>query len=254
VGDCLEVMKKLPSNSVNLVVTSPPYNIGKDYGKGTDKDVMTWPDYYEWLGNVLRMLYRIVVTGGIVALNIPQTVRTKSRQLDGGLRHEWVFANIVPIMVDIGWLLREPLVWVKGSPGNAMASNTAMGSDSNPYLRACHEMIILASKERYYFSGRTGKRWQLPIDLCKDVWHIMGKSHKNHPAIFPEQLPESLIVLFCPDGGLVFDPFMGSGTTAVTADRLGRCYFGCDTSEEYVKIANVRIFKDRIKRSQLEMF
>jgi len=130
-------------------------------------------------------------------------------------------------------------------------------------MRPAHEIILLGSKGRWYHDGGTGRRGKEAVPFLeetKDVWFLPPVSAKEHPATFPLELPSRLIQLFVHRANtqdlpepIVFDPFIGSGTTAVAADRLGRRFFGCDINPQYVKMSLDRIRQDRLKRSQLAL-
>lgn len=281
-GDCLNVMRQMPDGCVDLVVTSPPYNCRMDYGVFNDQ--VPWQDWHHLIGSVLESCYRILREGGVMALNVPLVVRW---QRDHAFRDTWSDydsdyvthvgnqhnqrgkGRIEPMgfrafvqMELAGFKMREPIIWVKGSEGNAICSDYRMGCDSDPYMRPAHEIILLGSKGRWYHDGGTGRRGKEAVPFLeetKDVWFLSPVSTRNHPATFPVELPFRLIRLFIHRVNtqdlptpIVFDPFMGSGTTAVAADRLGRKFFGCDISEEYVQLALGRLERDRLERSQLE--
>ena len=124
-------------------------------------------------------------------------------------------------------------------------------------------MIILGSKERWYHDGGTGRRGAeaMPFELfTKDVWVIPGANSLQHPAPFPEEIPTRLIRLFVHRANtqdlpepIVADFFMGEGTTAVAALKLGCHFYGCDINPEYVKLANERIARTRLEMAQMEM-
>jgi len=281
-GDCLDVMRDMPNECVDLIVTSPHYNCRKDYG--TINDEMPWNEWYQHIHNVLISCYRILREGGILAVILPGVIRWQpehayqdtwqdfdsdyefrrnGKQLKGRGRIEtigfWAFQE----MSQVGYKIREPVIWVKGSEGNAICSGYAMGCDSDPRMRPVHEFILLASKGRWYHDGGTGRRGEAYVaemDDTKDVWFISPTNSRTHPAPFPEEIPDRLIRLFVhrvntqplPEP-IIFDPYMGSGTTAVAAFKLGRHFYGCDINPEYVKLANERIEKARLETSQMEL-
>ena len=283
VGDCLEIMKGLPGGCVDLVVTSPPFNCRMDYGISDDQ--VAWRDWYQLIEDVLEGCYRILREGGVMALNIPLVIRWQRdhafrdtwsdydphylthvgnlRNQKGKGRIEPVGFQVFGLMEQVGFKMREPIIWVKGSDGNAICSDYRMGCDSDPYMRPAHEAILLGSKRRWYHDGGTGRRGAKAVPFLeetKDVWFIPPVSAKGHPATFPVELPSRLIRLFVhrantrqlPDP-IIFDPFVGFGTTAVAAERLGRKFFGCDLNPEYVELALERLEKDRLERGQMEM-
>jgi DNA modification methylase len=263
-GDCLEVMKDLPGNSIDLIITSPPYNVGKDYG--TYHDEVSWDEYYTWLQKVITECYRVLVKGGTVAINVPTTVKWQidheyadtwcdfdpkykshrgNEKLIGKARLEMVAFNIQKMMHDIDPHLREPIIWVKGTETCAVSSNNKMGCDSDPHLRSVHEMILLGSKGQWFHRGGTGRRGAeaMPYqDYTKDVWFIPSGRSKNHPATFPLEIPDRLIKLFVhAKDAVVLDPFCGIGTTLIAAKLNGCKYVGIDISEEYCVYAENKL-------------
>jgi len=280
VGDCLDIMAQMPKGCVDLVVTSPPYNCRMDYQQGDEVD---WNQWYALLRCTIIECYRLLREGGVLALNIPGVIRWQRdhayantwqdydpdylthRGSQGNVRGkgriEPVGFYLFGLMLQAGYKMREPIIWVKGSEGQAICSDYRMGCDSDPYMRPCHEFILLGSKKRWYHDGGTGRRGAeaVPfIDYTKDVWHVPPISGE-HPAPFPEEIPLRLIRLFVHRANtqdlpapIIFDPFCGWGTTPLVADRLGWHWFACDISEEYVEMTLERLEKDRAGR-QLQL-
>ena len=261
----------LADDSVQLIVTSPPYNARIVYD-GYD-DWRSWDDY--WGGLIepsLRELYRVLAPGGRLCLNIANVVRQDVRPPADtqAKRDEWsargirkwtppgaggrpwslfVDRHLLPLFEDIGFLLRERITWVKSeTPEDVVSQSTAWGtwcSAENPVLRAVAEPVYVLSKGTFSrepgtsdlepdeFKAWTRNAWFIPAVLEQDA-------HGN-PAAFPEELPRRLVKLYSYPGDLVVDPFMGSGTTLVAAARLGRWAYGCDVSERYVSAARARL-------------
>lgn len=263
-GDCLEVLPTIAESSVDLVVTSPPYNCRKEYD-GFD-DMLPWPKYYEWMGKVLDELYRVLALGGVLAINIPGVVRWQAnhkyadtwsdydptykthrdgQKVIGKGRVEPIGFNVFEMMRQRDNHVREPIVWVKGSEGNAICSDYRMGCDSDPYMRPTHEFIFLGSKGRWFHRGGTGRRGgdAVPfMDETKDVWFVSPARNKNHPAIFPVEIPRRLIKLFTHAAdSVVLDPFAGVGTTGEACRELNRDFIGIDASAKYHTMAINRL-------------
>lgn len=259
-GDCIDILPTLESGSIDLVVTSPPYNCRKDYGDFND--MLPWPEYYRWMGEVLNHLYRVLVTGGVIAINIPGVVRWQpehdyadtwsdydpdykthrnGEKVIGKGRIEPVGFTLFEMMRQRDSHIREPIIWVKGSEGNAICSDYRMGCDSNPYMRPAHEFILLGSKERWFHRGGTGRRGKEAVpfpDYTKDVWFIPPVSNKNHPAVFPLELPKRLIQLFThAKDSVVLDPFSGIGTTAQACEETGRNFIGIEQNKNFASLA-----------------
>ena len=240
-GDAREVLKRIPERSVHLMVTSPPYNVGKEY----DKD-MTLEQYLDFMEEVLREVYRVLVHGGRICLNVADLGKKPFLP---------IHAYMVGLLEDIGYILRGIVIWYKGK--GVAGSSTAWGSfksASNPVLRDVHEYIIVASKGALKRNPKgkestiTGEEY---AEFTKSVWEIRPESAKRvgHPAPYPVEIPYRCIQLYTFKGDVVLDPFIGSGTTAVAAVRTGRHYVGIDINEEYVKMARRRVGDEKSKIS-----
>jgi len=263
-GDCRDVLPLL--GPVDLVVTSPPYNCRKAYPSG---DEWAWDDYYTWMETVLQSLYRLLTKGGTLALNVPGVIRWQhdhqyasswsdfdpdyhshrhGERFIGKGRVEPLGFRLLAMMQALDPHIREPIVWIKGSNGNAISSDYRMGCDSDPYMRPAHEFILLGSKGRWFHRGGTGRRGREAVpflDETKDVWFLPPVSNDDHPATFPLELPRRLIRLFTHAAdALVLDPFMGSGTTLRAAKDLGRRAIGIEIEEKYCEIAVKRLAQE----------
>lgn len=263
-ASCLNVLPLLSSDSVDAAITSPPYNCRKNYG--TNNDQVDWLDYYSMMDSVLKETYRVLTVGGLVAINVPGVVRWQAEhrfahtwsdfdatykthrdghKVVGKGRIEPVGFNLLQMMREHDRHIREPIIWVKGSEGNAICSEYRMGCDSDPYLRPAHEFILLGSKGRWFHRGGTGRRGKDAVpfmDETKDVWFISPERSKWHPAIFPIEIPIRLIRLFTHAvDAVIIDPFMGLGTTLVAAKQLRRRAIGIEIEERYCEIAVKRL-------------
>ena len=239
-------------NSVALVVTSPPYFVGKDYEEamGQGHIPAAYEDHLATLHDVFAACTRKLEPGGRIAVNVANLGRKPYRSQA---------ADVIRIFEDLGLLVRGEIIWKKGE---GMNSSTAWGSfqkPSNPVLRDLTERVVIASKGRFSRALQPAKRKELglPSDgsifkeefmsATKDVWEIPAESatRVGHPAPFPVALPKRLIDLYTYYDDLVLDPYMGAGTTAVAAVRTGRCYVGCETEVPYIDISNERINDER---------
>ena len=265
-GNCLDVLPEIESGSIDLIVTSPPYNCRKEYG-GFD-DQMPWPDYYAWMGKVIDECYRVLVRGGVIAINVPGVVRWQSEhrykeswgdfdpeylthrngiRSKGCGRIEPVGFRIFDMMYRRDRHMREPITWVKGhEDGEAISTTFSMGSDNNPYMRPTNEFILLGSKGQWFHRGGTGMRGREAVpfsDFTKDTWFVRPESHKNHPAIFPVEIPRRLIGLFThAKDSIVLDPFCGLGATGIASIELGRKFIGIDQNPKYISWSRERIW------------
>lgn len=236
-----ENMKELPDNSVHLMVTSPPYNVGKDY----DND-LSLEEYLGLLRNVMKETKRVLVTGGRVCINIANIGRKPYIPLH---------SHIIQIMSELGFLMRGEVIWDKSSSAGTSTAWGSWQSAKNPVLRDIHEYILIFSKDSYSRDKGNKKDTiakQEFIDFTKSIWAFSAASAKKigHPAPFPEELPSRLIKFYTFEGDVVLDPFMGSGQTGLAALKLGRHFVGYDLNNEYCKLAEDRI-KSELSQKKL---
>lgn len=235
-----ENMSELPDNSVHLMITSPPYNVGKEY----DQD-LTLEEYMNLLKNVLKETHRVLVPGGRVAINIANVGRKPYLPLH---------SDIINFMKELGFLMRGEIIWDKGASASGSCAWGSWQSASNPTLRDTHEYILVFSKGS--FSRLKGEKKDTItrdefLELTKSIWVMNTESAKRvkHPAPFPEELPRRLIQLYSFEGDVILDPFMGSGTAGLAALKLNRKFVGYDTVEEYCSLARNRIKKELSQKS-----
>lgn len=228
-GDCLEVMKEIPDQSVDLVVTSPPYNLGikKTFGKeitsgwkgkwnnsklqasGYDEhnDYMPEEEYITWQKNVLQESFRVIKDTGAIFYN-----------------HKWrVQKGIFQQRLEIieGLPLRQIIIWKKAGGINF----------NEGYFLPTYEVIYLLAKPKFKLAPK--------VNRYGDVWEIMQQKGSWHPAPFPVELASRCCE--ATTGDLILDPFIGSGTTAVAAKKLGKKYIGIDISQLYCDKAKERL-------------
>lgn len=228
-----EKMEELPDCSVHLMVTSPPYNVGKEYDEN-----MSLNEYLNMLRNVMKEVYRVLVPGGRACINIANLGRKPYIPLH---------SNIIKEMLDIGFLMRGEIIWDKGSSAGGSCAWGSWKSASNPTLRDVHEYIMIFSKEDFSRKKVQNRKDTITRDeflaFTKSIWSFPTASAKKvgHPAPFPHELPYRLIQLYTFEGDVVLDPFIGSGTTAIAAIKTNRNYIGYDINSDYVNLANKRI-------------
>jgi DNA modification methylase len=227
-----EDMSELPDNCVHLMITSPPYNVQKEY----DED-MTLREYLQLLRTVGEETYRVLVTGGRACINIANVGRKPYIPLH---------AYIIQEMLDVGFFMRGEIIWDKASSAGASTAWGSWLSASNPVLRDVHEYILIFSKEAF---SRRGEGKENTIDRdgflswTKSIWSFPTElaNRVGHPAPFPEELPKRLIELYSYRGDVILDPFCGSGTTCVAALNCGRHYIGYEIDVNYVQLSRERI-------------
>jgi site-specific DNA-methyltransferase (adenine-specific) len=235
-----EQMKELPDNSVHLMITSPPYNVTKEYD-----DDLNLEEYLVLLKNVWKETYRVLVPGGRACINIANLGRKPYIPL-----HSYIINH----MLEIGFQMRGEIIWNKASSASPSTAWGSWLSAANPVLRDIHEYILIFSKDSFSHTSK-GKESTISkeefLEWTKSVWTFPAVSAKKigHPAPFPEELPNRLIKLYSFKQDVVLDPFLGSGTTSLAAIKNGRNYVGYDTNKKYVELANRRVaeFSNQIK-------
>jgi len=241
-----EKMEELPDNSVHLMVTSPPYNVGKEY----DRD-FTLKEYLEFLKRVWKEVYRVLVPGGRACINIANLGRKPYIPLH---------AFIAKDMFDLGFLMRGEIIWNKASSASPSTAWGSWLSPANPTLRDIHEYILVFSKDMFSRRNLNKRKSTLSrdefLEFTKSVWTFPAKSaHKvGHPAPFPLELPYRLVQLYTYEDEVVLDPFIGSGQAAIAAIKTDRHYVGYDIDETYVKLAERRIKEFLIKYKSPKLF
>ncbi|MEW6376720.1 MAG: site-specific DNA-methyltransferase [Thermodesulfobacteriota bacterium] len=227
-----EKMEELPDNSIHLMVTSPPYNVGKEYDEN-----LTLNEYREFLKRVWMEVKRVLVPGGRVCINNANLGRKPYIPLH---------AFIVEDMLDLGFLMRGEIIWNKASSGSPSTAWGSWLSAKNPTLRDIHEYILVFSKGMFS-RGNLRRKSTISkeefLEFTKSVWTFAAEpaTKVGHPAPFPVELPFRLIQLYTFEDEVVLDPFIGSGQAAIAAIKTRRHYVGYDINKEYVKLAERRI-------------
>ncbi len=258
VGDARS-MDELPDGCVALVVTSPPYFVGKEYevealrgarsaGEAPPHGEVptTYFDYLELLHDVFAECARVLEPGGRIAVNVANLGRKPYRSLS---------ADVIGILEGLGLLLRGEIIWQKGRSSSGSCAWGSFRSPANPVLRDVSERVIIASKGRFDRAHNQTERRRrgLPnlatitndefVDTTRDIWEIDAESARRvrHPAPFPVELPLKLIDLYTYVDDLVLDPFLGSGSTVVAATLASRRAVGYDLDPSYVALAQSRL-------------
>ncbi len=222
----------------DLIVTSPPYNVGIDYNSNDDE--LTYEQYLEFSKTWMKNCYDWSKTQARFLLNIPLD---KNK---GG--HKSVGADLTKIAQEVGWKYHSTIIWNEGN----ISRRTAWGSwmkASAPYVIAPVELIVILYKDQWKKTNGTGIS-----DITKEefmeytngIWTFPGESKKRigHPAPFPKELPYRAIKLFSFVGDTVFDPFMGSGTTLIVAAQNKRMGIGLEIDGKYCELAKNRIISE----------
>ena len=281
-GDALEVLKQMPSESVDMCITSPPYWNMRDYG---DKNQLgleyTTSEFIDNLYNVFHEIKRVLKDEGSLWINIRDTYSKGIKRC--GVKNKslsMIPERLIIKLLDDGWILRNDIIWHKP---NAMPD-----SCKNRFTVDYEHLYFLTKKDKgYYFKtqyepytsnikskkdninnnndkdkrsalieskmvrhGANGttlnspSKWSDKGRIKRTTWSISTKAYKEaHFATYPTELIECPIDAGCPEGGIVLDPFMGSGTTGVVAKKQGKHYVGIELNKEYIEIADNRIKK-----------
>lgn len=227
-GNAVAEMQKMPSSSVDVVITSPPYNLGESRGsfsaggmfrysnpaiargyEGCD-DALPYPQYIQWQHHVLRECWRLLTPQGVIFYN------HKPRVVNGEVR--------LPTVLNPDLPLRQIVIWDRGTIVNFNQS----------FYGPCCEWIFVFAKPDFRLSSRAAS-------AVGDVWRIAPELNTPHPAPFPLELPMRALCSLSDSYRTVLDPFCGSGTTGVAAMKTARQFIGIDTSPKYLEIAQKRI-------------
>ena len=241
-----ENMEELPDNSIHLMVTSPPYNVGKEYDEN-----LTLKEYREFLKRVWKEVYRVLVPGGRVCINIANLGRKPYIPLH---------CYIIEDMIEIGFLMRGEIIWNKASSASPSTAWGSWLSATNPTLRDIHEYILVFSKDTFTRENPKKRKNTITkeefLEFTKSVWTFPAESAKKvgHPAPFPVELPYRCIQLYTFEGEVILDPFMGSGQTAIAALKAKRFYVGYEINKAYVELAKRRIKEFLNSQNILSLF
>jgi len=227
-----ERMGALPDRSVQLMITSPPYNVTKEY----DND-LTMEEYRALLRRVFTETFRVLVDGGRACVNVANLGRKPYIPLH---------AYVIQDMHEIGYQMRGEIIWDKGASASPSTAWGSWRSATNPTLRDVHEYVLIFTKGN--FGRKRGERKDTIgrdefLAFTKSVWTFPAARARSigHPAPFPVELPRRLIELFTFSGDIVLDPFCGSGSTCIAAALSGRHYIGYDVKKQYVELAEHRV-------------
>jgi len=228
----------IEEGSIDLVVTSPPYNVGIKYNSHDDK--MTYEDYLSFTRDWLAKCYRLVKDDGRFCLNIPLDKNKGGQQS--------VCADITTIAKQVGWKYHSTIIWNEQN----ISRRTAWGSwlsASAPFVIAPVEVIVVLYKDRWKKTSGSRKSdisKEEFVEWTNGVWTFMGESKKRvgHPAPFPVELPKRCIRLFSFVGDLVLDPFLGSGSTLIACLLTERRGIGVEIDKNYCEVAKKRIINE----------
>jgi DNA modification methylase len=245
-GDCLEVMRDIPDGSIDLTVTSPPYDNLRTYNGNIDQ----WT--FEKFQEIAKQLYRITADGGVVVWVVGDAT-IKGDETGSSFRQALRFK-------DCGFNLHDTMIYETSKPPMndrryqqcfeyMFVFSKGKLKTFNPILVPCKNAGKEMSARYYNYDGtkkdRHGKNPVKENKVKDNIWYMVQRPGNGHPAVFPEQLANDHILSWSNPGDLVFDPFMGSGTTGKMAVLNGRRFIGIEIDKEYFKIASDRIRKEQ---------
>ena len=231
----------IEENTIDLIVTSPPYNVDIRYR--SFQDDIPYEKYLEFTEKWLKKAYTLTKADGRLCLNIPLD-KSKGRK---GAGFQSVYADVVNIAKKVGWKYFSTIIWNEGN----ISRRTAWGSWLSaraPYVIAPVEVIVIFYKERWQKikNGQSDITREEFIEWTNGLWTFPGESKKKvgHPAPFPVELPKRCIKLFSFVGDTVLDPFLGSGSTLIACALLNRKGIGVEIDINYCELAKNRLIKE----------
>lgn len=240
--DCIKTLNnRIKDNSIDLTVTSPPYNIdlgNNKYNKNPYdlyNDNKDHRDYIEWMRKIFAKIYDKTKSGGRCVINIG----------DGKNGSVPTHSDIIQFMKEIGWIPISTIIWNKNQVANRAAWGSFL-SPSCPSFPTPFEFVLAFGKDnkKLQWKGETDLTKEEFIEYAYGIWNIAPETKMKkigHPAMFPVELPRRCIKMFTWKGSLVYDPFSGAGTTALASKELGRDFIGSELSEEYYEISKNRL-------------
>ena len=247
INDDIITTREIPENSIDLIITSPPYNVEIEYSSHNDKT--SYKEYLEFTQKWLKKCFDLTRNDGRFCLNIPLDKNKGGQQS--------VCADITTIAKQIGWKYHSTIIWNEGNISRRTAWGSFM-SASAPYVIAPVEVIVVLYKQNW---KKTSGGLRSDIDKkdfmswTNGVWTFNGESKKRigHPAPFPLELPGRSMKLFSFVNDTILDPFMGSGTTLVAAYSNKRNSIGVDIDRSYCELAVRRLIAEA-KINEKELF
>jgi|SRR3989344_3589092 len=225
---------EIKNNSIDLIVTSPPYNVDIKYN--SHKDDVSYAEYLEFTEKWLAKAFELAKKDGRLCLNIPLDKNKGGQQS--------VYSDILQIAKKVGWKYHSTVIWNEGNISRRTAWGS-FGSASAPYVIAPVEVIVVLHKDGWkkLEKGISTIAKEEFIEWTNGVWTFSGESKKRigHPAPFPVELPKRCIKLFSYKNDVVLDPFLGSGTTLISCIQEGRTGIGVEFDLDYCNLAKQRI-------------
>lgn len=233
----------IPKSSIDLIVTSPPYNVDIHYN--THKDNLSYEDYLDFSEKWIAKCYELTKDDGRFCLNIPLDKNKGGQQSVG--------ADLTVLAKKIGWKYHSTIIWNEGNISRRTAWGSFMSATA-PYVIAPVELIVVLYKKTWKKTSGSKKSNITKAEFMQwtsGVWNFSGESKKKvgHPAPFPIELPRRCIKLFSFIGDTVLDPFLGSGTTLIASYLNNRKGIGVEIDRQYCDLAIERL-KNEAKINQ----
>ncbi len=238
-GDALDVLSNNIKTPIDLIISSPPYNVNlgnNKYNKNpydVYNDNKSHKDYIKFLKDIFTQCYKLLVSGGRVALNIGDSKNGKIP----------THVDVTNMMVNLGFLPMSIIIWNKNQTSNRAAWGS-WKSPSCPSFPMKFEYILIFAKDSYKLQkkGDTCLSRDEFIEYTNSIWNIKPETKlKEHPAPFPLELPKRLIKMLTWKNSIVLDPFVGIGTTLEASKTLGRRSIGIDISKDYCELSKNRV-------------
>lgn len=245
-GDCSEVLKTLGSESVHLTCTSPPYYNAREYSTWA-----TYDDYLSFLKDVFYEVLRVTKPGRMCAVNLSPVIEARESRAHESKRLAIPF-HFFSLMEEMGWKYIDDIVWLKPE-GAAINRNGGFYQHRKPVAykpNIVTETIFIFQKPASFLIDKVVRSYEgdvLEQSLVKEtyersnVWKINPETASKHLAPYPKELSDKIVKYYSYIGDVVLDPFMGSGTTAISCIDLKRQYLGIEIHQEYIDMAQNRI-------------
>lgn len=268
-GNSEQALKTIPSNFIDIVITSPPYNVAHDYDNYNDN--LDVDKYWEIMKEIFAEIFRVLKEDGRICLNVPFAIKNRKTK-----KVSFLASKYAELLNNLGFNDFEWITWHKGKNINHFqGNNTAWGSwksPSSPSFRPMGEVVLvfyknkkrmIRAKDAIDINAEEFKNW------TKNVWYFDEKqelyyenlitvpnnaSKKNHPAPYPRELIKRLLKMYSYKDSIVLDPFNGIGTTSIMSEKLGRKFIGIDQSKLYCDLAYEKLNKDNTKRVTIDNF
>jgi len=253
IEDCRLTMARMESDSIALLLTSPPYYAHKEYGDDPEniENSKDYDEYIEHMEDVLSEAIRIICEDGRMLIVVDD--KHTNRKTEGMNINRATHARLILVAERFGFEYKDVIIWAKIRPGHASGGSIYMlGSypypPNIPFVNTFEYILIFRKPGKSRVSmideqskeesklGFTEFKW-----AAESIWWIPAERNREHPCPFPEDIAKRLIRLFSFKGEIIYDPFIGSGTTGLVAEKMGRNWIGSEINPEFAAYANKRI-------------